>query len=88
MSRTFVSSTHNIEDAPNSGRREHVANGVIPSARAEASSRGEARNLTLFKPQEKRDSSARSAPRFTMNVHRERNDNFLSFLRGGGREME
>jgi hypothetical protein len=70
MNRTFESSAHNIKDAPNSGSREQVANGVIPS---------EARNLSWFKPQEKRDSSARSVPR---------NDNFLSFLGEGGREME
>ncbi len=43
---------------------------VIPSA---------ARNPSLFGAQEKRDSSARSAPRFTENVLRERNDIALSF---------
>jgi hypothetical protein len=88
MSRTFDSCTRNIKDAPNSASSEHVASGVIPSARTEASRRGEARNLSLFKPQEKRDSSARSVPRFTENVLRERNDNFLSFLGEGGRDME
>src|SRR5260221_4445535 len=34
----------------------------------------EVRNLSLDWAQEKRDSSACGAPRFTMNVHRERND--------------
>jgi hypothetical protein len=79
MNPTFESSAHHFKDAPNSGSRELVANGVIPRARTEAWHRGEARNLSLFKPQEKRDSSARSVPR---------NDNFLSLLGEGGREME
>jgi hypothetical protein len=70
MSRTFESSAHNIKDGPNSGSREQVANDFFPS---------KARNLSLFKPQKKRDSSARSVPR---------NDNLLSFLGEGGREME
>jgi hypothetical protein len=56
---------------------------VIPS---------EARNPSLFNAQEKRDSSARSAPRFTENVLRERNDNVLSFsatcLAAGGPDNE
>jgi hypothetical protein len=46
MNRTFDSSAYNIKDAPISGSRQQVANGVIPS---------EARNLSLFKPQEKRE---------------------------------
>ena len=35
----------------------------------------EVRNPFFFVAQEERDSSARSVTRFTVNVHRERNDN-------------
>jgi len=39
----------------------------------------EVRNLSLVQTQEMKDSSARSAPRFTENVLREQNDKSLSF---------
>jgi tetratricopeptide (TPR) repeat protein len=49
---------------------ENVVHFVIPS---------EARNLSSIEAQEKRDSSAWSIHRFTVNAHRERNDKILSF---------
>jgi hypothetical protein len=39
----------------------------------------EVRNLSPLDTQEKRDSSARGVPRFTVNVHRERNDDLFVF---------
>jgi hypothetical protein len=54
MDRTFESFTNSNLDAPISSNSEKLAYGVNPS---------EARNLLLFKTQEKRDSPARSVPR-------------------------
>jgi hypothetical protein len=67
MDRSSESFTNNNQDAPISSNCEKVAYGVIPS---------EARNLSLFKTQEKRDSSARSVPR---------NDIVLNFPAAGGK---
>jgi hypothetical protein len=54
MDRTFESFTNSNLDAPISSNSEKLAYGVNP---------GQAKNLLLFKTQEKRDFSARSVPR-------------------------
>jgi hypothetical protein len=65
MDRTFESFINISLDAPISGNRKKLAYGVNP---------GQARNLLLFKTQEKRDSSARTVPG---------NDNVLNFPTAG-----
>jgi hypothetical protein len=59
----------------NSANCERVDFGVIPN---------EARNLSLFKTQGQRDSSASGAPRFTENILGERDGDFPGFLEATG----
>src|ERR1700688_4886736 len=83
-----MGSLHMVEAAaatapPSRDRRENSFIDTSPLRAAEKAPLvvipTEVRNLSVFETQEKRDSSARSVPRFTVNVHRERNDNVLSF---------
>jgi len=54
---------HPVQIAPAGANAEKISLPAVPSARAEISRRGEARNLSSHEEEERRDSSANGAPR-------------------------